>query len=308
VSTDAVSSPSSVRAGLSAEGTHRDAFTPSDWGLFAVSSMIWGASFLFIAMGLESLQPGVVTFGRIAIGAATLACMPRARVRVDRSAWRGIIGVSISWLAFPMTLFPLAQRSVSSSLAGMLNGGIPITAAAVATFALRRVPGRFQRYALVLGALGMVCLGLPSLSDGRSNIIGVGLVLLAISSYGVAVNMSVPLVQQYGSLPIFWRCQLVACVLTLPYAFYGLPHSSLTLRSGVAMLLLGSLGTAVAFVAMATLGGRVGSTRSSAITYCEAIIALGLGVLVRHEKVRPLEYIGCAIILAAAYLASRAET
>jgi drug/metabolite transporter (DMT)-like permease len=59
---------------------------------------------------------------------------------------------------------------------------------------------------------------------------------------------------------------------------------------------------------MATLGGRVGSTRSSAITYCEAIIALGLGVLVRHEKVRPLEYIGCAIILSAAYLASRAET
>jgi drug/metabolite transporter (DMT)-like permease len=110
--------------------------------------------------------------------------------------------------------------------------------------------------------------------------------------------------------PIFWRCQLVACVLTLPYALYGLAHSSLTVRSGVAMLLLGSLGTAVAFVAMATLGGRVGSIRSSAITYCEAIIALalGLGVLVRHEKVRPLEYIGCAIILSAAYLASRTET
>lgn len=304
---NATSVRSSRLGSLSAEGTHRDAFTRRDWLLLVIPGLIWGTSFLFIATGLETLAPGVVTFGRIMIGAVTLAFVPKARAKVDRSAWPGIFVVSITWLAFPMTLFPLAQQHVSSSLAGMLNGGIPLFAAAVATLSLRRMPGRFQRYALGLGLLGMVFIGIPSLSDGRSNIIGVILVIVAIASYGVAVNVNVPLVQKYGSLPIFWRCQLVAAVLTAPYAIYGLPHSTLTWRTAGAMLLLGSLCTAVAFVVMGTLGARVGSTRSAAITYLEAVVALFLGVVLRHENVRPLEYLGCAVILAAAYLAGRPD-
>ena len=64
--------------------------------------------------------------------------------------------------------------------------------------------------------VGIILIGLPSLDDGASSVVGVLLILTALVSYGLAFNVAVPLQQRYGSLPVLWRAQLVALVLTLP--------------------------------------------------------------------------------------------
>ena len=67
------------------EGTHRGAFTPLDWGLFAAIGGIWGSSFLFIAIGLEAFEPGLVTWLRVLFGAArAVAGARRAEARRPR--------------------------------------------------------------------------------------------------------------------------------------------------------------------------------------------------------------------------------
>ena len=109
---------------LTAEGTHGDAFEANDWLLFAGTRLIWGASFLFVAKSFDALAPGLVTFARISFGCIALGLVPAARTAVPRSAWPRIVAVSVTWLAFPMTLFPIAQQHISLSLAGMLNGAI----------------------------------------------------------------------------------------------------------------------------------------------------------------------------------------
>ena len=62
------------RRGLltTSEGTHRGAFSPRDWTLFGSIGGIWGSSFLFIAIGLESFAPGLVTWMRVLFGASVL--------------------------------------------------------------------------------------------------------------------------------------------------------------------------------------------------------------------------------------------
>lgn len=60
-------------------GSRVEAFGPLEWSLLAGISLMWGSSFLFIAIGVESFEPGVVAFARLALGAATLAFVPRAR-------------------------------------------------------------------------------------------------------------------------------------------------------------------------------------------------------------------------------------
>jgi drug/metabolite transporter (DMT)-like permease len=298
-----------TKRALTAEGTNRDAFTRKDWILLAVPGFIWGASFLQIAESLEGFTPAAVTFGRMLFGFLTLAFVPSARkTKIPRSAWPQLFAVAVTWLAFPMTLFPIAQQHISSSLAGMLNGGIPIFAAIVATVLLRRLPGINQRYALVGGIIGLAMIGLPSINEGKSSAFGVLLVIIAIASYGIAVNLSVPLTQSYGAIPVFWRCQLVAVVLTAPLGIPGMLRSTYGARPLFFLISLGVLGTAVAFVCMVTLAARVGATRGSILTYVEAVIALVLGVVFRNETVRPIELIGCAIILGAAWLAGRADT
>lgn len=297
-----------ARRALTAEGTNRDAFTRKDWLLLAVPGFIWGASFLQIAESLEGFTPAAVTFGRMFFGFLTLAFVPSARkTKIPRSAWPQLFAVAVTWLAFPMTLFPIAQQHISSSLAGMLNGGIPIFAALVATVLLRRLPGISQRYALLGGILGLAMIGLPSINQGKSSAFGVLLVIIAIASYGIAVNLSVPLTQSYGAIPVFWRCQLIAVVLTAPLGIPGMFKSDFGLRPSLFLISLGVFGTAVAFICMVTLAARVGATRGSILTYVEAVIALALGVVFRHEKVRAIELAGCAVILGAAWLAGRAD-
>ncbi len=305
-----VAAPAAPRASFTAEGTNRNAFESIDWFLFIGPALIWGTSFLFIHESLKHFAPGVVTFGRIGLGFLALAVFPKARsVKIDRADWPRVIAMGVSWLAFPMTLFPLAQQHIASGLAGMLNGSITVFSAIVATVLLRRLPGRSQLFGLAVGVLGVVLLGIPSVGRGSSSAIGVLLVIIACCSYGVATNLAVPLTQKYGSVPVFWRAQAVSVLLTAPFGLYGLTggRSSWSLKSAAALLALGVLGTAVAFVMMTQLGSRVGSTRSASLTYVEAVFALIIGVLVANEPVVGLEVLGCIVLLVGAWLTSRAD-
>ena len=241
-------------------------------------------------------------------GFLALAIFPAARTTIPRHEWPRLAAVSVTWLAFPMTLFPIAQQHVSSSLAGMLNGGIPIFVALVATVLLRRLPGPWQRLGLVVGVVGIVLIGLPTVNEGSSSAFGVLLVIIAISSYGVATNLAVPLTQTYGAVPVFWRCQMLALILTAPFGAWGLRGSTFAWKPVGAVILLGVFGTAMAFVMMTRLGARVGATRSSTVTYLEAIFALGIGVALRNDKVVALQLVGCVILIAGAWMASRQDT
>jgi drug/metabolite transporter (DMT)-like permease len=292
---------------LTAEGTSRGAFTANDWLLLLIPGFIWGASFLQIAESLEGFPPAAVTFGRMLFGFATLAFSRKAHAKIDRKDWPQLIAVSVTWLAFPMTLFPFAQQNISSSLAGMLNGGIPLFAALVASILLKRLPGRNQRFGLLGGVVGLILIGLPSLSKGRSSALGVIMVVIAIASYGIAVNLSVPLTQKYGAIPVFWRCQMVSVFLTAPLGVPAMFRAKFGVRPTLFLVSLGVFGTAIAFICMVTLAARVGAARGAVLTYIEAVIALLLGVRFRHEPIRLMEIAGCALLLLSAYLAGRAD-
>jgi drug/metabolite transporter (DMT)-like permease len=103
-----------------------------DWILLIVPGVIWGASFLFIAEGLEAMGPNGVTFTRILVGFLTLALFRGSRRQVSRDDWLGIALVGVLWMAFPLSMFPFAEQHVSSALTGMLNGAVPLFTAIVA--------------------------------------------------------------------------------------------------------------------------------------------------------------------------------
>ena len=76
-------------------------------------------------------------------------------------------------MAFPLTLFPIAQQHVSSSVTGMINGAVPLFTAAIASVLLWRLPGRFQLVGLGVGMAGIALIGLPAINDGASSALGV---------------------------------------------------------------------------------------------------------------------------------------
>ncbi|MDH5223879.1 MAG: DMT family transporter [Actinomycetota bacterium] len=288
-------------------GTHRGAFTMLDWGLFAAIGTIWGSSFLFIAIGLDAFEPGLITWLRVAMGAATLWLVPAARAPMDREDRARLLALSLLWVAVPFTLFPLAQQWITSGLTGLLNGALPIFATTIGAVMLHRLPGRAQATGLVVGFAGVAAIALPSLAAGSNEALGVLLVLAAVSCYGVAINIAAPITQRYGSLPVMARMLGLAAIWTAPFGLVGLASSSFAWDSLAAIVALGALGTGLAFVLMGRLVARVGSSRASFATYLIPVVALALGAIFLDETVRALSILGIALVIAGALLASRKE-
>jgi drug/metabolite transporter (DMT)-like permease len=299
VSTDAGRGPL-IRT---SEGSRTQAFGSVDWGLFSFCGLVWGASFYFIAVGVDHFAPAVVAALRLLFGSAVLAVAPSSRKKIERADISHFWFLGLVWMAIPFLLFPIAEQWVASSVAGMINAGVPVFAAIVAAILLRRR----QSLGLVIGLVGVVIVTLPSLGDGTSSALGVILLVVAVALYGLAINLAVPLQQKYGGLTVTLRNQLAALVIVTPLAIWGLFDSEFAWSSLGAVAALGIAGTGLALFAMTTLVGRVGATRGSSVTYTFPIVAIILGVLFRDEELHLIAIIGTALVIVGAYVVSRAE-
>jgi drug/metabolite transporter (DMT)-like permease len=276
------------------------------WLLLIVPGLIWGASFLFMAEGLRSIGPNGVCFVRICVGFATLALFPSARKPVAKAHWGSVVWLGLLWFAFPLSMFPYAEQRVSSALTGMLNGANPLFATLVACWIARRAPSRGVAAGLAVGLTGGLLMAIPAMDQGHSSAIGVAMILAALVSYGFALSIARSLQQQYGAVPVIWRAQGVALILTAPLGIPDLISAHWSLFPLLSLLALGTFGTAIANALMASAAGRFGAARASGTTFLIPVVALVLGVVVLHEQVAMLSIAGGLVCLIGAWLMKRA--
>ncbi len=280
----------------------------SGWLLLIIPGLIWGASFLFMAEGLRSIGPSGVAFVRICIGFATLALFPSVRKPVARADWGSVAWLGLLWFAFPLSMFPFAEQRVSSALTGMLNGANPLFATLVASYIARRAPSRGVAAGLTVGLAGAVLMAVPAMNEGHNSAVGVAMILGALVSYGFALSIARSLQQKYGSVPVIWRAQGLALVLTAPLGIPDLIRAHWSLFPLLSLLALGALGTAIANVLMASAAGHFGAARASGTTFLIPVVALALGVIVLHEQVALLSVLGGLVCLIGAWLMKRASS
>ena len=298
----------SPRLFSSAEADNVGHFTTRDWALFSGISLIWGASFLFIAYALEGLTPGMVTLGRVGLGALVLGLMRVAGVRgpgIDPSDRGRVLLLSVIWVAIPFTLFPLAQQHINSAVTGLLNGAMPIFAAVVSTVFVKTAPRPLQLVGISVGFAGIVAISLGSSGGGSSEVRGVLLVLLATVCYGFAVNIAAPLQQRYGAVTLMSSVLTLATLFVLPYGLWDFGDNEWRLGPVASVVFLGAIGTGLAYWIMSSLVGRVGAIRASFITYLIPPVSLVLGVVFRDDDVTALALVGAGLTIGGALMASR---
>jgi drug/metabolite transporter (DMT)-like permease len=302
-------SPSRVgRLVVTGEGSHHEAYSPLDWSLFGTISLVWGASFLFIAVGLRSLEPGVIASARVMLGAGALALFPKARRTIAAQDRGRVIAIGLASQAAPALLFALAEERIESALAGMLVSATPILTALLVSALTRKLPGRPQLLGLSIGFAGVVALTLPGFTGISGSGLGIIFVLMAISGYAFANVLYPPLQQTYGALPVIMWALVAASIILLPIGILGLPDSSFEWGPVVAVFTLGVLGTGIARAMHMTLIGRVGPSRGAIAGYSIPVIALLLGVVFLDEHVKLIQLLGVGLALAGSYLVSRKDT
>lgn len=280
-------------------------FAGLDWLLSIGMALTWGSSFILIDVAIDHFHVAVVPLGRTAFGALALIVLPSARQRIDRSDYPVLLVLGGTWMAFPFLLYPLAEQTVSSSIAGMMNGALPVVVAVVTAIWTATMPSGRRVLAIAVGFTGILLIALPSIDSGdAASPQGIGFLLLALVSYSVSTNLARPLQAKYNPASLMLHVELVACVLSLPYGLYGISQSNFAWSSLMALVALGALGTGYAFTLFSVLLKRTGIARSMIPTYFTPVVGTILGVGLNNEPLVWLSVLGMGVVVVAAWLTS----
>lgn len=280
-------------------------FVGLDWLLSIGMALTWGSSFILIDVAIDHFHVAVVPLGRTAFGALALIVLPSARQRIDRSDYPVLLVLGGTWMAFPFLLYPLAEQTVSSSIAGMMNGALPVVVAVVTAIWTTTMPSGRRVLAIAVGFTGILLIALPSIDSGdAASPQGIGFLLLALVSYAVSTNLARPLQAKYNPASLMLHVELVACVLSLPYGIYGISQSNFAWSSLMALVALGALGTGYAFTLFSVLLKRTGIARSMIPTYFTPVVGTILGVGLNNEPLVWLSVLGMGVVVVAAWLTS----
>jgi drug/metabolite transporter (DMT)-like permease len=278
----------------------------------ALLALIWGSAFLWIKLADRGFSAVEVTLARLALGAAVLFIIVRVRREpVPRSGrlWAQIAVAALFANAVPYLLFAVAEQTVDSSTAGIINATTPLwtVVLALAVRHQKSVTG-WQAAGLVAGFAGAVLIFTPWHTAGGLLSAG-GLECLAASvSYAVSYIYMDRYLARRGIGPVVLSaCQLAAAAVMLAVALgiSGVQTPHVTAENVAAIAVLGIIGTGFAYVLNYQIITSEGATVASTVTYLLPVVAIVLGVLVLGETVTVTTLAGIALVLAGVALTRR---
>jgi drug/metabolite transporter (DMT)-like permease len=277
------------------------------WLLLLVLAAIWGASYMFIEIGLRDFSPAMVAWSRIALAALVLVGLAAASgaLRGFGARWRVLALVGAVQVAGPFLLIAGGQEYISSSLAGILVTAAPLFTALLAIWVDHEERSQGLRFVgIVSGFVGVVVLLGLDLGGSGDELLGGLAVVLAAFGYAVG-GFLVKL--RLGDLPpigVAAWVMLASVVLLAPAALFSTPADAPGLGPVAAVVVLGVVGTGVAFAIFYELIANVGPARAFIVTYLVPGFAVVYGATLLDEEVTLAMLAGLALILAGSWLAA----
>ena len=275
-----------------------------------VISFIWGTSYILIKVALQSVPPTWITFGRVSSGAVLmwLALLALRSALPERTRWRDFLVLGVLNNALPWWLYPLAQKTVSSSLTSVLNATQPLWGALIAVLLHDSSLGTRVGWGLALGFGGVILAVSGGLDNATATPLGVGLIFCATFSYAAGTAYAkcrlggvAPLTLAVAQLSVAWVCLLPLA------ASSGVPPIP-KLEGALAVVALGVFASGVASLLYFDLLRRVSSpTQVLVVAYLIPIWGLLWGALA-GEHIGWEALAGVAVILVGVWLINTPAT
>jgi len=278
---------------------------------FALTGIVWGSSFLFMKVALTGLAPGQVAWGRLVLGALTLgAFMLLRRESLPRRPiiWFHLAVVGIVFCVLPFLLFSWAQQHVTSGLASIYNATTPIMTAIMAglLFRVERLKG-VQIAGIVVGILGVMVLIAPwDGLDLDQSLIAQLAILGATACYGFSLAYMRKFVSNSGMSALmfsFLNIGIAAAIMLVLTPLVAVGPVALSPWIVGSILLLGCLGTGVAYIWNQNALRAWGPTRASTVTYLTPVVGVALGLIVLAEPLSWNEPAGAIVVFLGILLA-----
>lgn len=281
-----------------------------EWGLLAMLSVLWGASFMAIEIAVESLPPLTVVAIRVLLAALGLflfmkvtgVLLPGEGRRDKLKVWGALAVMGLLNNIMPFSLIAWGQTQIASSLASILNATMPLFTVFVAHFFTtdeKLTPRRLT--GVLIGFLGVVSIiGPGSLAGMTGEFMGQLSVLCGSLSYALAVVVGRRFVS-LGLKPIqmaFGQVTMAGLMLLPVVLMIDNPFSLAMpgLEVWGALLSLSLLSTALAYLIYFRLIAEAGATNASLVTLTIPVVAATLGILFLGEQLEAGHLMGLGLI------------
>lgn len=279
------------------------------WALYALMAVLWGIPYLFIKEAVDSLTPAAIVAGRTLLGAAVLLpiALRRRALRPALALWPWVLAFGAIEMAGPFLLLVHAEQTLPSGLTGLLVATVPLFATGIALVrGDRSALSPARAVGLVVGFAGLVVIvagpGL-AVAEPAQALGAIAQVLLVALLYAIAPFIIATKLAHVPSLGTITLSLLAVGLAYLPFALLT-QHELPTVRSGLSLVALGILCTALAFLGFFALIGEVGPARAPLFTYVNPVVAILLGVLLLGEPLSPGLLLGFPLVLIGCWFAA----
>ncbi|HJU36741.1 MAG TPA: DMT family transporter [Gaiellaceae bacterium] len=276
--------------------------------ILALLALIWGASFMLIKIADRQLAPSTLVLGRLGLATVLLAAIAvvslgrRETLRELREAWGWLVVVALVNTAVPFWLLSWGETRIDSGLASIIQGAVPIFNALVAFgfFREARVGG------VRLLGLGIGFVGVALLVGAQPE----GKLLAALAVVGMALCYAIGTLlagrhlRRTPPLVVALASTGVSTLLALPVGVVQAPSGMWRGETIMAILVLGFVGTALAYLLFFALIQRAGANYATLVTYLVPPIALAYGAIFLDESFGPTAFAALALVLAGVALAT----
>ena len=261
-----------------------------DWFVFITLGLIWGSSFMWIKIAVQEVSPFMLVALRLLFGIIFLGgyvWLKKPSLPHNRNTWFVLITLGVINTALPFLLVSWGEIYVDSAVAAILHSTVPLFTMLIAHLTLKDDRMTFARVmGLFIGFLGVVVLMWRDLQAGvHANLLGEAAIVLASLSYAgssVLVRANLrgvePLIQAF--FPIIVADVVMWSIIPLFNVPIVLPKLSLT---WVAILWLGTVSSAFAYILYYYLLHSIGPTRTTMMTYIFPLVGVALGAIFLDE-------------------------
>ncbi len=272
---------------------------------FVLLAALWGASFLFMRVGAPEFGPIALIGIRVAIAALCLWPLlwftQRASTQAMRAHARPLAMVGVTNSVLPFTLLAYASLSLTAGFNALMNAATPLWAAAIGMLWLRATMNRLQWLGLALGVVGMTILtwGKVDFKPGADHNVSLAIVagLFATLSYGFSTHFAKKNLAGVPPLGVATGSQTAAALVLLPLTIYFWPKTNPSANAWLALVLLGTFSTALAYILYFRLIASLGGQKASTVTFLIPVFSALFGWALLKETVTTTMWIGGAIVL-----------
>ena len=284
----------------------RRASSANVWLALGIVYVVWGSTYLAIAIAVETLPPLLYAGLRFGLAGLLLAGWLAFRgvdLRISRRELAGAATVGILLLALANGLVVLAERTVPSGVAALIVASIPLWIVIYRMVAGERV-GRDLLAGVLLGLAGVAILVVPGGLNGTIDPIGALMLFGATLSWALGTFLS-PRLETPRNVLVSTAYQMLAGGVVLIVVAVGsgeLVHidpATFSIPSMVAFVYLVVVGSLVAYSAYTWLLQNASVSLVSTYAFVNPVVAVVLGALVLAEPITPTILIGAAVIVVA---------